>query len=84
VSLVAFVLLAAALVLVVATEWARIQKRLGSDARRSRDRAKRKRALRIVSSDPASDPDEFQRAVERDLAALPTIDERDARNGKNS
>jgi hypothetical protein len=29
-----------------------------------------------------SDPDEFQRAVERDLAALPTIDERDARNGK--
>ena len=82
-SVFAIVLLLAAAILVFATEWTRIQQRVGGDARRSRERARRKRQWRVVSSDRSSDPDEFQRAVERDLAALPTIDERDARNGKN-
>jgi hypothetical protein len=82
-SLFAVVLLVAAVILVVATEWTRIQQRLGGDARRSRERARRKSEWRVVSSERSSDPDDFQRAVERDLAALPTIDERDARNGKN-
>ncbi len=82
-SLFAVVLLVAAAILLCASEWARIQQRVGSDARRSRERARRKREWRVVSSERSSDPDEFQRAVERDLAALPTIDERDARNGKN-
>jgi hypothetical protein len=76
----AVVLLIAAATLLVANEWSRIQQRLGKDARRTRERERRKRTFRVVESE--SDPDEFQRAVERDLAALPTIDERDARNGK--
>lgn len=76
----AVALLIAAATLLVATEWTRIQRRFGTDARRSREREKRKRAFRVVETE--SDPDEFQRAVERDLAALPTIDERDAGNGK--
>jgi len=83
VSLFAVVLLIAAATLLVAAEWTRIQQRVGVDARKSRDRERRKRSLRIVHPEPESDPDEFQRAVERDLAALPTIDDRDARNGKN-
>ena len=83
VSLFAVVLLIAAATLVVAAEWTRIQQRVGVDARKSRDRARRKRSLRVVRPEPESDPDDFQRAVERDLAALPTTDDRDARNGKN-
>jgi len=83
VSLFAVVLLIAAATLVVAAEWSRIQQRVGVDARKSRERARRKRSFRVVRPEPESDPDDFQRAVERDLAALPTIDDRDARNGKN-
>lgn len=83
VSLFAVVLLLAAVTLVAAAEWTRIQQRVGIDARKSRERERRKRSLRVVRPEPESDPDEFQRAVERDLAALPTIDDRDARNGKN-
>jgi hypothetical protein len=45
------------------------------DARRSRARTRRKQKLRVVQPDS----EEFARAVERDLAALPTIDEHDAK-----
>jgi len=83
VSLFAIVLLIAAGALVVAAEWSRIQRRVNVDARRTRKREHRKRSLRVVKTEHDTDPDDFQRAVERDLAALPTIDERDARNGKN-
>jgi hypothetical protein len=83
VSLFAVVLLIAAGTLVVAAEWTRIQQRVGVDARKTRERARRKRSLRVVRPEPESDPDDFQRAVERDLAALPTTEDRDARNGKN-
>ena len=83
VSLFAVFLLLAAATLLVAAEWSRIQQRVGIDARKSRERARRKRSLRVVRPEPESDPDDFQRAVERDLAALPTTDDRDARNGKN-
>ncbi len=79
----AVALLLAAAALVVAAEWARIGRLIGSDARRTRRRERRKRSLRVVATEHDTDPDDFQRAVERDLAALPTIDERDARNGKN-
>jgi hypothetical protein len=44
-----------------------------------RDRARRKSQLRIVRNE-SDDADEFARDVERDLAALPTIDPRDAKN----
>jgi hypothetical protein len=52
-----------------------LARRFGSGARRERDRAKRKKQLRVVTPDS----EEFARAVERDLASLPTIDEHDAK-----
>lgn len=70
----AIVLLLAAAVLLGAVEWARIAK-LG-DARAKRNRARRKSRLRVVDEGP---DDDFARSVERDLAALPTIDEHDAK-----
>jgi hypothetical protein len=74
VSPFAIVLLAAAVILLVAAEWARVAK-LG-DARTQRRRARRKSRLRVVASDA---DDDFARSVERDLAALPTIDEHEPR-----
>jgi hypothetical protein len=59
----------------VGAEWSRLSTRLGRDARRDRDRAKRKKKLKVVTPDS----EEFARAVERDLASLPTIDEQDAK-----
>ena len=71
VSIAAIALLVAALVLLGAMEWPRL-------ANRRPKRGKRKRPnLRVVSDDDESD--EFARSVERDLANLPTIDERDRR-----
>jgi hypothetical protein len=68
-------LLAAAVALVAAAEWPRLEKRFGGEARHSRERAKRraKTQLRVVRDDEA---DEFAASVERDLANLPTIDDR--------
>lgn len=70
-SAFAIVLIVAALVLLAAAEWGRVAKL--RDDRASRDRARRKSRLRVVD-DP---DDDFARSVERDLAALPTIDEHD-------
>jgi hypothetical protein len=71
--LVALVFAAA---LVVAVEWPRLGRRFGADARRERERKQRKAKLRVISTeDPESD--EFIRSVQRDLDALPTIEERD-------
>ena len=66
-------LLAAAVVLVAGAEWPRLDERFGGQTRRRRDRAKRKANLRVVGDDEA---DEFAASVERDLANLPTIDDR--------
>ena len=71
------VLLVFAAALVVAVETPRLGRRFGADARRERDRARRKKSLRVVSPDEESD--EFIRSVQRDLEALPTIEERDRR-----
>jgi hypothetical protein len=82
VSVVVLVLLALAAVLLGAAEWPRVASRLGVDARRTRERKRRKERLRIVPGEGASDDaarDEFARSVERDLASLPTIDPRDAK-----
>ena len=70
-SLVGVVLLAAALVLLAFAEWPRLARgRPGGMPKR------RKRShLRVV--EPSDDSDDFARAVERDLAKLPTIDDRD-------
>ena len=69
----AIVLLLAAVVLLGAAEWSRLGK-LG-EARRNRDRARRRSRLHVVEQTP--DHDDFARSVERDLAALPTIDDKD-------
>ena len=73
------VVLGFAALLVAAVEWPRVARRFGTDARRQRDRRQRKAKLRVVP--PAEDPesDEFIRSVQRDLDALPTIEERDRR-----
>jgi hypothetical protein len=78
VSLVAVVLLVAALILVAAAEWPRLSRHAGLDTRSRRERRRRKSNLRVVQSES----DEFARAVERDLANLPTIDPRE-RKSKN-
>ena len=70
----AIVLLASAVVLLVAAEWTRFAK-VGA-VRSDRKRARRKSRLRVVENDP---DDDFARSVERDLAALPTIDEHEPR-----
>ena len=73
-------LLALAVAVVVGAEWPRLESRLGSrvgaDARRRRDRAKRKTTLRVVPDDA----EDFAASVERDLAQLPTIEDADRRN----
>jgi len=67
------VLLAIGIGVVVAAEWARFERLAGADARRLRDREKRKSKLTVISSDD----DEFVRSVQADLEALPTIEERE-------
>ena len=69
------VLLVLAAVLAVAVEKPRLDARFGAAARRDRERQKRKKQLRVVAPDDESD--EFIRSVQRDLDALPTIEERD-------
>jgi hypothetical protein len=75
-SVFAVVLLGASAVLVGAALWPRLSAKFGSSGRTGRVRARRKANLHVVRPDS----EEFARAVERDLAELPTIDERDARS----
>jgi hypothetical protein len=70
-------LLAVAVLLVAGAEWPRLGERFGVDSRQRRQRARRKANLRVVRDDEA---DEFAASVERDLANLPTIDDRERRN----
>ena len=65
------VLLALGIVVVVAAEWPRVAGVVGADARRRRERERRKAKLRVVPTDD----DEFVESVQRDLDALPTIEE---------
>jgi hypothetical protein len=69
-------LLALAVAVVIGAEWprlgARLETRVGVEARRRRDRAKRKASLRVVQT---TDADDFAASVERDLANLPTTTE---------
>jgi hypothetical protein len=77
--LVALILAAA---LVVAAEGPRLSRRFGADARRKRDRARRKKQLRLIQADERAaerdaERDAFIRSVASDLDALPTIEETD-------
>ncbi len=69
-------LLAAAVALVAGAEWPRLEERFGGESRRRRERARRKAKshLHVVSAD--DEAGEFAASVERDLANLPTIDDR--------
>jgi hypothetical protein len=67
-------LLACAVAVLVAAEWPRLSLRFGYEGRRQRARARRKSSLRVLR--PEED-DDFAASVERDLAQLPTIKERD-------
>ena len=64
------VLLALGVLVVIAAEWPRVSGAVGADARRRRDRERRKARLRVVTED-----DDFVESVQRDLDALPTIEE---------
>ena len=72
VSVIALVMLAAAVVLLAAAEWPRVSKRAGLP---ERARARKRSHLRVVEPE-LDDSDEFAKAVERDLANLPTFDPR--------
>ncbi|HEX3807292.1 MAG TPA: hypothetical protein VHV52_10985 [Gaiellaceae bacterium] len=78
-SAIGVALLAAAVVLLAVAEWPRFARRSSSPTRAPRTRNVRRRHLRVVEP-TESDPDEFQRAVERDLANLPTYDPRAKRD----
>lgn len=69
-------LLTLAVVAVIGAEWPRLGERLGLEARRKRERAKRKSQLKLVRSDT----DDFAASVERDLEQLPTLEDFDRRN----
>jgi hypothetical protein len=69
------VLLIAAAALVVAVEAPRLGRLIGTDARRERERKRRKAKLRVITPDEESE--EFIRSVTADLESLPTIEERD-------
>lgn len=73
-SVIAFVMLAAAVALLVAAEWPHLARRAGLA---ERARARKRSHLRVVEPD---DSDDFARAVERDLANLPTFDPRAKRD----
>lgn len=73
-------LLALAVAVVAGAEWSRLGGRMsglvGADARRRRERDKRKASWTVLRSDE----EEFADSVERDLAKLPTIEEKDRRS----
>jgi hypothetical protein len=86
VSWVSFALLALAIVVLAGAEWPRLEARLGRDARRRRERSKRKanfKLLRGAEEDPdavlRAESEKFAASVERDLSQLPTIEENDRR-----
>jgi len=75
------VLLAAAVLVVIGAEWPRFAERRSSLSMRRRPRSGRRGRLRVVTSEEDDDisADEFAASVQRDLSALPTIEERDRR-----
>lgn len=66
-------LLACAVAVLVTAEWPRLSSRVGVDARRRRERARRKSQLKLLRTES----DEFEAAVQRDLANLPVTQEHD-------
>ena len=69
-------LLVCAVVAVIGAEWPRLGERLGLEARRKRERAKRKSQLKLLRTES----DDFAASVERDLEQLPTLEDFDRKN----
>jgi hypothetical protein len=69
-------LLAGALAVLAGAEWPRLSERIGADARRKRERARRKQNLTVLRNES----EEFAASVERDLRSLPTTEERNRRS----
>ena len=68
-------LLTCAVAVLVAAEWPRLTTRFGWEGRGARARRRRKAQFKLVHTE--DDPEEFAASVERDLAQLPTTNERD-------
>ena len=66
------VLLVLAVAVVVGAEWSRVSSLVGADARRQRERNRRKASFKVIRSEE----EEFAESVQRDLAELPTIEEK--------
>ncbi|HZR92102.1 MAG TPA: hypothetical protein VFA44_06800 [Gaiellaceae bacterium] len=65
-------LLACAVIVLAGAEWPRLSDRFGLETRQRRQRARRKRNLRVVRSET----EEFAASVRRDLERLPTFDKK--------
>ena len=76
-SVVWIALFVAALAVLVAAEWPRLDRAFGKEGRRGRERARRKANLKVIRNDDEDSLEEFAASVERDLDRLPTIDKRD-------
>jgi hypothetical protein len=76
VSWLSVALLVCAVAVVIGAEWPRLSQRLGLEARRKRERARRKSQLKLLRNET----DDFAASVERDLDQLPTIEDYDRRN----
>ena len=72
-SWLSLALLVCAVAAVLGAEWPRLRERLGLEARRKRQRARRKSQWKVVRGDA----EDFAASVERDLEQLPTLDESD-------
>jgi hypothetical protein len=82
VSWLSVALFACAVLAVIGAEWPRLSELLGLEARRKRQRARRKSQWQLVrgeSEDQDLDAEDFAASVERDLEQLPTttLDESD-------
>jgi hypothetical protein len=75
VSWVYIALLACAVAVLVGAEWPRLAPRIGIEARRKRERAKRKANFKLLRNES----DEFAASVQRDLENLPTTEEKNRR-----
>jgi hypothetical protein len=80
------VLFVCAVGVVIGAEWPRLRERLGLEAHRKRQRARRKSQWKLVHGEAGDDDDgdggdaaDFAASVERDLDQLPTLDESDRR-----
>jgi hypothetical protein len=80
VGIVAIVLLACAVLVLVGAEWPRLSERFGGQAWAARSRRRRKERLQLIQGEEEEGDDGFAKSVERDLANLPVIEERDDRS----